>query len=73
MILLMSGTQLLFRSQPEVKNMSEAALNSPMSGSAADDDAYIFPIIFAVTGINFPWRDVLLTVSNFWHWASSGG
>ena len=54
MILLMSGTQFFIQKQLSVKNMSEAALNSPMFRQQ-QMMMYIFPIIFAVT-----------TVSNFW-------
>ena len=66
MILLMSGTQFFIQKQLSVKNMSEAALNSPMFRQQ-QMMMYIFPIIFAVTGINFPLGVMYYwTVSNFW-------
>ena len=52
-IVLMSATQFYIQKQLSVKNMSEAALNSPMFRQQ-QMIMYIFPIIFAVSGIQLP-------------------
>ena len=66
MIVLMSATQFYIQKQLSVKNMSEAALNSPMFRQQ-QMIMYIFPIIFAVSGINFPLGVMYYwTVSNLW-------
>ncbi|MDO5749595.1 MAG: membrane protein insertase YidC [Rothia sp. (in: high G+C Gram-positive bacteria)] len=66
MILIMSGTQFFIQKQLSVKNMSEAALNSPMFRQQ-QMIMYLFPIIFAVSGINFPLGVLYYwTVSNIW-------
>lgn len=66
MIVLMSATQFFIQKQLSVKNMSEAALNSPMFRQQ-QMIMYIFPIIFAVSGINFPLGVLYYwTVSNLW-------
>ena len=66
MIVLMSATQFYIQKQLSVKNMSEAALNSPMFRQQ-QMIMYIFPIIFAVSGINFPLGVMYYwTVSNIW-------
>ena len=66
MIVLMSATQFYIQKQLSVKNMSEAALNSPMFRQQ-QMIMRIFPIIFAVSGINFPLGVMYYwTVSNLW-------
>ena len=66
MIVLMSATQFYIQKQLSVKNMSEAALNSPMFRQQ-QMIMYIFPFIFAVSGINFPLGVMYYwTVSNLW-------
>ena len=66
MIVMMSATQFYIQKQLSVKNMSEAALNSPMFRQQ-QMIMYIFPIIFAVSGINFPLGVMYYwTVSNLW-------
>lgn len=66
MILLMSGTQFFIQKQLSAKNISEAAKSSPMFRQQ-QMMMYIFPVIFAVTGINFPLGVMYYwTVSNFW-------
>lgn len=66
MIVMMSATQFYIQKQLSVKNMSEAALNSPMFRQQ-QMIMYIFPIIFAASGINFPLGVMYYwTVSNLW-------
>ena len=66
MILLMSGTQFFIQKQLSAKNISEAAKNSPIFRQQ-QMMMYGFPVIFAVTGINFPLGVMYYwTVSNFW-------
>ena len=66
MIVMMSATQFYIQKQLSVKNMSEAALNSPMFRQQ-QMIMYIFPIIFAVSCINFPLGVMYYwTVSNLW-------
>ncbi|WP_129657129.1 membrane protein insertase YidC [Rothia halotolerans] len=66
MIILMSGTQFFTQKQLMAKNMSEQAKQSPMYRQQ-QMLVYIFPVVFAVGGINFPLGVLVYwTVSNFW-------
>ena len=66
MILLMCATQFFTQKQLMAKNMSEQAKQSPMYRNQ-QMLMYLFPIIFAVGGINFPLGVLVYwTVSNFW-------
>lgn len=66
MIILMSGTQFFTQKQLMAKNMSEQAKQSPMYRQQ-QMLVYIFPVVFAVGGINFPLGVLVYwTISNFW-------
>jgi YidC/Oxa1 family membrane protein insertase len=66
LILVMSGTQFITSHQLMRQNMSPEALNSPMARQQ-QMLIYILPIVFAVTGVNFPLALLIYwTVSNFW-------
>lgn len=66
LILVMSGTQFITSHQLMRQNMSPEALNSPMARQQ-QILIYILPIVFAVTGVNFPVALLIYwTVSNFW-------
>ena len=66
LIVIMSITQFITSHQLMRQNMSPEALNSPMMRQQ-QMLIYIFPIIFAVTGVNFPVALLIYwTVSNFW-------
>ena len=66
MIVAMSASQFFTQKQLTAKNMSEAAKNSPMYRQQ-QMIIYIFPIIFLITGINFPIGVLIYwTVSNLW-------
>ena len=66
LIVVMSATQFITSHQLMRQNMSPEALNSPMARQQ-QMLIYIFPVIFAVTGVNFPVALLIYwTVSNFW-------
>ena len=66
LILVMSLTQFVTSHQLMRQNMSPEALNSPMARQQ-QLLIYILPIVFAVTGVNFPVALLIYwTVSNFW-------
>ena len=53
MIVLMSASTFLTQKQLMTKNMSAEALNNPFA-QQQKILLYVFPVIFAVTGVNFP-------------------
>src|SRR5699024_4086311 len=64
LILVMSGTQFITSHQLMRQNMSPEALNSPMARQQ-QILIYLLPIVFAVTGVNFPVALLIYwTVSN---------
>lgn len=66
LILVMSVTQFITSHQLMRQNMSPEALNSPMARQQ-QILIYVLPIVFAVTGVNFPVALLIYwTVSNFW-------
>ncbi|MFW0112444.1 membrane protein insertase YidC [Rothia sp. P5766] len=66
MVVLMSATQFYITKQLSAKNMSDAAKESPMYRQQ-QIMLYILPLIFAISGINFPLGVLVYwTVSNFW-------
>lgn len=66
LILVMSATQFITSHQLMRQNMSPEALNSPMARQQ-QLLIYILPVVFAVTGVNFPVALLIYwTVSNFW-------
>ncbi|MGD8148750.1 membrane protein insertase YidC [Ornithinimicrobium sp. Y1694] len=66
LIIVMSVTQFITSHQLMRQNMSPEALNSPMARQQ-QMLIYILPVVFAVTGVNFPVALLIYwTVSNFW-------
>ena len=66
LIIVMSATQFITSHQLMRQNMSPEALNSPMA-KQQQMLIYILPVIFAVTGVNFPLALLIYwTVSNLW-------
>ena len=66
MIVAMSATQFITQKQLTARNMSDTAKASPMYRQQ-QMMLYLFPIIFAVGGINFPLGVLVYwTVSNLW-------
>lgn len=66
LILFMSATQFITSHQLMRQNMSPEALNSPMA-KQQQILIYVLPIVFAVTGVNFPVALLIYwTVSNIW-------
>lgn len=66
LVVAMTVTMFISQKQLAAKNVSEATKNSPMYRQQ-QMIIYIFPIIFAVTGINFPIGVLIYwTVSNVW-------
>lgn len=66
MIVLMSASQFVTQKQIMAKNMSEAAMNNPFM-KQQKMMLYLFPVIFAVGGINFPIGVLIYwLVSNLW-------
>lgn len=66
LILVMSVTQFITSHQLMRQNMSPEALNGPMARQQ-QVLIYVLPIVFAVTGVNFPVALLVYwTVSNFW-------
>ncbi len=66
LVVLMSASMFYSQKQLGAKNMSEAAKQSPMYRQQ-QMMIYIFPIIFLVSGINFPIGVLIYwTISNFW-------
>lgn len=66
LIVVMSFTQFITSHQLMRQNMSPEALNSPMA-KQQQMLIYILPLVFAVTGVNFPVALLIYwTVSNFW-------
>lgn len=66
MIVIMSFTQFYTQKQISSKNMSAQAKESPMYRQQ-QMMLYVFPLIFAVGGINFPLGVLVYwTVTNFW-------
>lgn len=66
LIVIMSLTQFVTSHQIMRQNMSEEALSSPMARQQRML-IYLLPVIFAVTGVNFPIALLIYwTVSNFW-------
>lgn len=66
LIVVMSFTQFITSHQLMRQNMSPEALNSPMA-KQQQMLIYILPVVFAVTGVNFPVALLIYwTVSNFW-------
>lgn len=62
----MTVTMFISQKQLASKNVSEATKNSPMYRQQ-QMIIYIFPIIFLITGINFPIGVLIYwTVSNLW-------
>ncbi|MBO3143884.1 membrane protein insertase YidC [Dermatophilus congolensis] len=53
LILLMSATTFITQHQLTMKNMPASALDNPMARQQKVM-LYVFPLIFAVTGVNFP-------------------
>ncbi|MEX5236899.1 membrane protein insertase YidC [Kocuria arenosa] len=66
MIIAMSASQFFTQKQLTAKNMSEAAKASPMYRQQ-QMMLYLFPLVFAIGGINFPIGVLIYwTVSNVW-------
>lgn len=66
MIVAMSATQFITQKQLTVRNMSDAAKQSPMYRQQ-QMMLYLFPLVFAIGGINFPLGVLIYwTVSNLW-------
>lgn len=66
LVIAMTVTMFISQKQLAAKNVSEATKNSPMYRQQ-QMIIYIFPIIFAITGINFPIGVLIYwTVSNLW-------
>lgn len=66
MIVAMSASQFITQKQLTVRNMSDSAKESPMYRQQ-QMMLYLFPLIFAIGGINFPLGVLIYwTVSNFW-------
>jgi YidC/Oxa1 family membrane protein insertase len=66
LILAMSATQFLTQRQLTMKNMPASALDNPMARQQKML-MYIFPVIFAVTGVNFPIGVLIYwTTTNLW-------
>lgn len=66
LVVFMCVTQFITMKQLSAKNMSDSAKESPMYRQQ-QMMLYIFPIIFAVSGINFPIGVLIYwTVSNLW-------
>lgn len=66
LVIAMTVTMFISQKQLAAKNVSEATKQSPMYRQQ-QMIIYIFPIIFAVTGINFPIGVLVYwTVSNIW-------
>ncbi|ACZ32375.1 60 kDa inner membrane insertion protein [Xylanimonas cellulosilytica DSM 15894] len=66
LIILMSATTFLTQRQLTMKNMPKAALEGPMA-STQKMMLYVLPLIFAVSGVNFPVGVLIYwTVTNIW-------
>lgn len=66
LIALMSITTFITTRQLTMKNMSAAALDNPMA-KQQKMMMYLFPVIFAVTGVNFPIGVLIYwTTTNLW-------
>ncbi|ROZ64229.1 membrane protein insertase YidC [Kocuria soli] len=66
LVIAMTVTMFISQKQLAAKNVSEATKESPMYRQQ-QMIIYIFPIIFAVTGINFPIGVLIYwTISNLW-------
>lgn len=66
LIALMSITTFITTRQLTMKNMSAAALDNPMARQQKMM-MYLFPVIFAVTGVNFPIGVLIYwTTTNLW-------
>ncbi|MCL2454158.1 MAG: membrane protein insertase YidC [Micrococcales bacterium] len=66
LIILMSGSMFFMQRQLTMKNMPPSALEGPIY-KQQKMMMYVLPIIFAVTGVNFPIGVLVYwTVSNFW-------
>lgn len=66
LILIMSATQFFTQRQLTMKNMPPSALEGP-TASMQKNMMYILPIIFAVSGVNFPIGVLVYwTISNIW-------
>ncbi|PFG21153.1 membrane protein insertase YidC [Serinibacter salmoneus] len=66
LILAMSATMFFTQRQLTMKNMPASALDNPMARQQKML-MYIFPIIFAVTGVNFPIGVLIYwTTTNLW-------
>ncbi len=66
LILCMSGAQFFMMRQLTMKNMPPAALEGPIA-QQQKMMMYAMPILFAVTGVNFPVGVLIYwTISNFW-------
>lgn len=66
LILAMSATMFLTQRQLTMKNMPASAMDNPMARQQKML-MYIFPIIFAVTGVNFPIGVLIYwTTTNLW-------
>ncbi|WP_441327486.1 membrane protein insertase YidC [Kocuria sp.] len=66
LVIAMTVTMFISQKQLAAKNVSEATKQSPMYRQQ-QMIIYIFPIIFAITGINFPIGVLIYwTVSNLW-------
>jgi len=66
LIVIMSATQFFTQRQLTMKNMPPAALEGP-TAAMQKNMMYIFPVIFAVSGVNFPIGVLVYwTVSNLW-------
>ncbi|SKC61334.1 membrane protein insertase YidC [Krasilnikoviella flava] len=66
LILLMSATMFFTQRQLTMKNMPKAALEGPMA-STQKMMLYILPVIFLISGINFPVGVLIYwVISNLW-------
>ncbi|MDO4916473.1 MAG: membrane protein insertase YidC [Rothia sp. (in: high G+C Gram-positive bacteria)] len=66
LVILMTASMFYSQKQLGAKNMSDAAKESPMYRQQ-QIMLYVFPIIFLISGINFPIGVLIYwTISNFW-------
>lgn len=69
LILLMSGSQFITQKQMMTQNMTKEAMESPFM-QQQKIMLYVFPVIFAVTGVNFPIGVLIYWfASNMWSMA----
>ena len=66
LIVAMSATSFITQKQLTMKNMSQAALEGPLA-QQQKIMLYMFPVIFAISGVNFPVGVLIYwTMSNLW-------